>query len=640
MDFGVNAMAASTYLDQVQQLYIAYFGRPADTVGQAFWATQIDAANGSIASVLAGFSASAESVALFGNKSSVDKVTAIYQNVFNRAPEAAGLAYWVAQLDAGKVTQAQASWTIQQSAGAGDASAVANKLAAAKAFTAQIDTAAEIAGYNGAVSAASGRAYLSGVDSTAASLTNANAAAAAALAAASGTTPPVVTPPVVTPPVTTPKTFVVTENALSHVLEFTGTATGAVTVTASDATHLTFTREGVSTSSALNTVKGINIPSDAVSITTAIAANLQTANANQAIRFDASDAVTITGIASADETNALTLYTKANVGGSSVTLVAADGNWSVGAAALNTVLNAGGKLAGALTVTGILSIDEAFALINYSTATTGASSLLLTAQDGNWNVTAGTLTGVLAANQKLAGAVTVTGITGANEATALTTFTKATVGADSLTLGAGDGTWSVAAATLTTALAASQKLAGAVTVTGIASANEASALTAFTKTNVGADSVTLTAADGNWSVGATTLAAASTAGITLAAGDVVTINNLINQGLQSIGNSFQSGNDKLGFSGADLVGATGFVSASSAVNFVSVGNSRVELVIGTGVNLVASNAQAAFLFDTATHILSYDADGTGVGLAIPLLTLSGVRTLSATDFAVTAPVPS
>jgi len=640
MDFGVNAMAASTYLDQVQQLYIAYFGRPADTVGQAFWATQIDAANGSIASVLAGFSASAESVALFGNKSSVDKVTAIYQNVFNRAPEAAGLAYWVAQLDAGKVTQAQASWTIQQSAGAGDASAVANKLAAAKAFTAQIDTAAEIAGYNGAVSAASGRAYLSGVDSTAASLTNANAAAAAALAAASGTTPPVVTPPVVTPPVTTPKTFVVTENALSHVLEFTGTATGAVTVTASDATHLTFTREGVSTSSALNTVKGINIPSDAVSITTAIAANLQTANANQAIRFDASDAVTITGIASADETNALTLYTKANVGGSSVTLVAADGNWSVGAAALNTVLNAGGKLAGALTVTGILSIDEAFALINYSTATTGASSLLLTAQDGNWNVTAGTLTGVLAANQKLAGAVTVTGITGANEATALTTFTKATVGADSLTLGAGDGTWSVAAATLTTALAASQKLAGAVTVTGIASANEASALTAFTKTNVGADSVTLTAADGNWSVGATTLAAASTAGITLAAGDVVTINNLINQGLQSIGNSFQSGNDKLGFSGADLVGATGFVSASSAVNFVSVGNSRVELVIGTGVNLVASNAQAAFLFDTATHILSYDADGTGVGLAIPLLTLSGVSTLSATDFAVTAPVPS
>ena len=114
-------MAASTYFAQVQQLYIAYFGRPADPIGQSYWATQIDAANGSIASVIAGFSASTESAALFGNKSTIDKVTAIYQNAFGRAPEPAGLAYWVAQLDSGKVSQAQASWTIQQSAGPGDA---------------------------------------------------------------------------------------------------------------------------------------------------------------------------------------------------------------------------------------------------------------------------------------------------------------------------------------------------------------------------------------------------------------------------------------------------------------------------------------------------------------------------------------
>lgn len=95
-------MAALTYFDQVQQLYIAYFGRPADPVGQAYWATQIDAANGSIASVIAGFSASAESAALFGNSTTTQKVTAIYQNAFNRAPEATGLAYWAALLDSGR----------------------------------------------------------------------------------------------------------------------------------------------------------------------------------------------------------------------------------------------------------------------------------------------------------------------------------------------------------------------------------------------------------------------------------------------------------------------------------------------------------------------------------------------------------
>ncbi|WP_219064089.1 DUF4214 domain-containing protein [Pseudomonas sp. UMAB-08] len=177
-------MAASTYFAQVQQLYIAYFGRPADTIGQAYWAAQIDASNGSIASVIAGFSASTESAALFGNKSTIDKVTAIYQNAFGRAPEPAGLAYWVAQLDSGKVSQAQASWTIQQSAGAGDAAAVQNKLTAAQAFTAQIDTTAEIQGYQGSAAADSARAFLKTVTADNATATAAVTGAAAAVVAA------------------------------------------------------------------------------------------------------------------------------------------------------------------------------------------------------------------------------------------------------------------------------------------------------------------------------------------------------------------------------------------------------------------------------------------------------------------------
>ncbi|MCS3472585.1 hypothetical protein M2401_006350 [Pseudomonas sp. JUb42] len=185
-------MAASTYLAQVQQLYIAYFGRPADPIGQAYWAGVIDAANGSIAAVQAGFAASTESQALYGNKSTIDKVTAIYQNVFNRAPDAVGLTYWVNQIESGKVTQAQASWTIQQNAGAGDAATVQNKLTAAQAFTANVDTAAEIAGYQGTNAAASARAFLATVTSDNATATAAVAAAQTAVTAAavgvSGTT--------------------------------------------------------------------------------------------------------------------------------------------------------------------------------------------------------------------------------------------------------------------------------------------------------------------------------------------------------------------------------------------------------------------------------------------------------------------
>ena len=176
-------MAASTYFAQVQQLYIAYFGRPADPTGQAYWAANIDAAKGDISAVIAGFSASKESAELFGNKSTIDKVTAIYQNAFGRAPEPAGLAYWVAQLDSGKVSQAQASWTIQQNAGEGDAAVVQNKLTAAQAFTAKLDTTAAITGYQGADAAQMARDFLKDVTADNATATAAVEGAATAIEA-------------------------------------------------------------------------------------------------------------------------------------------------------------------------------------------------------------------------------------------------------------------------------------------------------------------------------------------------------------------------------------------------------------------------------------------------------------------------
>jgi hypothetical protein len=226
-------MAASTYLAQVQQLYIAYFGRPADPIGQAYWAGVIDAANGSIAAVQAGFAASTESQALYGNKSTIDKVTAIYQNVFNRSPDAAGLTYWVNQIESGKVTQAQASWTIQQNAGAGDAATVQNKLTAAQAFTANVDTAAEIAGYQGANAAALARAFLGTVTSDNATATAAVAGAQAAVTTAS------VGVPGTTFTLTTGSDTVAGTSANDTINAYINTTTGSTTTTFSAADSIT-----------------------------------------------------------------------------------------------------------------------------------------------------------------------------------------------------------------------------------------------------------------------------------------------------------------------------------------------------------------------------------------------------------------
>ncbi|MFS2161032.1 DUF4214 domain-containing protein [Pseudomonas sp. Pseusp122] len=52
---GHREMAASDYIDQVQKLYIAYFGRPADPTGLNYWTSQVNAAGGNMVVAIAGF---------------------------------------------------------------------------------------------------------------------------------------------------------------------------------------------------------------------------------------------------------------------------------------------------------------------------------------------------------------------------------------------------------------------------------------------------------------------------------------------------------------------------------------------------------------------------------------------------------
>ncbi|MFG0465320.1 DUF4214 domain-containing protein [Pseudomonas putida] len=217
-------MAASDYVDQIQNLYIAYFGRPADPVGLAFWTEQVNAANGNLSAAIAGFATSTESGALYAGVSLGDKVTAIYQNLFNRAPEPAGLAFWVAKLVSGEISDAQAAYEILNAAGPGDTAAISNKLSVAKAFTAALDTPAEIAGYNGLTSAGLARSFLAKVDSTSFTLNQATSALNTTVAEATGTSPQTVTP------APAPAAFTATLDTNTQVVTFGGTATGDISV--------------------------------------------------------------------------------------------------------------------------------------------------------------------------------------------------------------------------------------------------------------------------------------------------------------------------------------------------------------------------------------------------------------------------
>ncbi|PVX76295.1 DUF4214 domain-containing protein [Paraburkholderia unamae] len=153
-------MSTQATLDQIQELYIAYYGRPADADGLTYWAAQLDAQNGNLTSIINAFATSAESVALYGaNASAEDLVTAIYQNVLHRAPDAAGLEFYAQALKAGTITAGSLALSVLNGVQNDDIATVQNELAAAHQFTAGATN------YGGDTASAIGRTFLSQVSS-------------------------------------------------------------------------------------------------------------------------------------------------------------------------------------------------------------------------------------------------------------------------------------------------------------------------------------------------------------------------------------------------------------------------------------------------------------------------------------------
>ncbi len=90
---------------QAYRLYQAAFARPPDLDGLSFWIGQMDK-GAALPQVSAAFIGSAEFTAKYGaNPGNGDFVTALYQKVLNRLPDAAGLAFWVNQLDAATISR-------------------------------------------------------------------------------------------------------------------------------------------------------------------------------------------------------------------------------------------------------------------------------------------------------------------------------------------------------------------------------------------------------------------------------------------------------------------------------------------------------------------------------------------------------
>lgn len=90
---------------RLQKFFLAFYGRPADPAGLNYWATQMDGRLKNDDTALAaslGSNDQAEFRTLYGNTPTVSSfTTAVYQNLFGRPAESAGIAYWQGRYEAG-----------------------------------------------------------------------------------------------------------------------------------------------------------------------------------------------------------------------------------------------------------------------------------------------------------------------------------------------------------------------------------------------------------------------------------------------------------------------------------------------------------------------------------------------------------
>ena len=128
--------------DQVQEVYIAYYGRPGDPGGIGFWAGRLAEDSEGISAIVDSFGNSAEFDDRFSSLGPTDLVNNIYQQLFGRDADPEGLDFFVDRLDSGVSTLASIALNIADGVreGTTDASIVANKLEVANAFTSAIET--------------------------------------------------------------------------------------------------------------------------------------------------------------------------------------------------------------------------------------------------------------------------------------------------------------------------------------------------------------------------------------------------------------------------------------------------------------------------------------------------------------------
>jgi len=137
---------------QLQQQYIAYFGRPGDPSGITYWLSSSSGVSSAREFADKIYAQDEYKTSTVGGKSVETQVNNLYLNLFGRSADATGLLYWTEQIEAGSLSLSNVAtdliWAASNPSsgntaqGALDASALENKVAAATAYTAEVKASA------------------------------------------------------------------------------------------------------------------------------------------------------------------------------------------------------------------------------------------------------------------------------------------------------------------------------------------------------------------------------------------------------------------------------------------------------------------------------------------------------------------
>lgn len=139
-------MATSTETE-VQKLYVAYFSRPADVAGLAYWTKVLAADPNGFQTISANFAASAEYKATYAGQDNRAVVSTVYEHLFGRPAETDGVNYWAKMLDNKVITIDNVVTQIAAGAQGNDLLAYNGKVAVSTVFTEHLDLPTEQAAY-------------------------------------------------------------------------------------------------------------------------------------------------------------------------------------------------------------------------------------------------------------------------------------------------------------------------------------------------------------------------------------------------------------------------------------------------------------------------------------------------------------